>query len=42
MRPGNIIVRQKGTQWHPGENVPSASDNSDEGAYGKRFHDISF
>ena len=22
VRPGNIILRQKGTQWHPGENVP--------------------
>lgn len=21
VRPGNIILRQKGTQWHPGENV---------------------
>jgi ribosomal protein L27 len=23
VRPGNIVLRQKGTQWHPGENVYS-------------------
>lgn len=25
---GSIIVRQRGTKWHPGENVKRASDDS--------------
>jgi large subunit ribosomal protein L27 len=24
--PGNIIIRQKGTQWHPGTNVGMGTD----------------
>lgn len=27
VRPGNIILRQKGTKWHPGENVPPTNPN---------------
>ena len=26
--PGNIIVRQRGTQWHPGENVGMGRDHT--------------
>lgn len=26
--PGNIIVRQRGTQWHPGENVGMGTDHT--------------
>jgi large subunit ribosomal protein L27 len=26
--PGNIIVRQRGTQWHPGKNVGMGTDHT--------------
>lgn len=26
--PGNIIVRQRGTQWHPGRNVGMGKDHT--------------
>lgn len=26
--PGNIIIRQRGTQWHPGENVGIGRDHT--------------
>ncbi len=26
--PGNIIVRQRGTKWHPGENVGMGKDHT--------------
>ncbi|HHN66652.1 MAG TPA: 50S ribosomal protein L27 [Thermopetrobacter sp.] len=26
VRPGNIIIRQRGTKWHPGENVGMGRD----------------
>ena len=26
--PGNIIVRQRGTHWHPGENVGMGKDHT--------------
>ena len=26
--PGNIIVRQRGTRWHPGQNVGKGSDDT--------------
>ncbi len=26
--PGNIIVRQRGTRWHPGENVGMGKDHT--------------
>lgn len=26
--PGNIIVRQRGTQWHPGDNVGMGKDHT--------------
>jgi large subunit ribosomal protein L27 len=26
--PGNIIIRQRGTQWHPGENVGIGKDHT--------------
>jgi len=26
--PGNIIVRQRGTKWHPGENVGIGKDHT--------------
>jgi len=26
--PGNIIVRQRGTQWHPGDNVGMGTDHT--------------
>jgi large subunit ribosomal protein L27 len=26
--PGNIIVRQRGTQWHPGNNVGMGTDHT--------------
>ena len=26
--PGNILVRQRGTQWHPGTGVGSGTDNT--------------
>ncbi|MFB9953407.1 50S ribosomal protein L27 [Rhizobium puerariae] len=26
--PGNIIVRQRGTQWHPGQNVGLGKDHT--------------
>ena len=26
--PGNIIVRQRGTQWHPGRNVAMGKDHT--------------
>jgi large subunit ribosomal protein L27 len=26
--PGNIIVRQRGTQWHPGDNVGMGVDHT--------------
>ena len=26
--PGNIIVRQRGTQWHPGNNVGIGTDHT--------------
>ena len=26
--PGNILVRQRGTQWHPGENVGVGKDHT--------------
>jgi large subunit ribosomal protein L27 len=26
--PGNIIVRQRGTQWHPGHNVGMGTDHT--------------
>ena len=25
---GNILIRQRGTKWHPGKNVKKASDDS--------------
>jgi large subunit ribosomal protein L27 len=25
---GNILIRQRGTKWHPGKNVKRASDDS--------------
>lgn len=28
VRVGNIIVRQRGTKWHPGKNVKRAGDDS--------------
>lgn len=27
-RVGNILVRQRGTKWHPGKNVKRAGDDS--------------
>jgi len=42
VRPGNIILRQVGTQWHPGENVSHSFGNSlRAGAYGTRFYNRS-
>ena len=26
--PGNIIIRQRGTKWHPGENVDIGKDHT--------------
>jgi large subunit ribosomal protein L27 len=26
--PGNILVRQRGTQWHPGKNVGMGTDHT--------------
>ena len=26
--PGNILIRQRGTQWHPGENVGIGRDHT--------------
>jgi large subunit ribosomal protein L27 len=26
--PGNILVRQRGTQWHPGDNVGMGTDHT--------------
>ena len=26
--PGNIIIRQRGTKWHPGENVGRGKDDT--------------
>ena len=26
--PGNIIIRQRGTKWHPGENVGMGKDHT--------------
>jgi len=26
--PGNIIIRQRGTKWHPGENVGMGTDHT--------------
>ena len=26
VKPGNIIIRQRGTKWHPGENVGMGRD----------------
>ena len=26
--PGNIILRQRGTQWHPGDNVGMGTDHT--------------
>ena len=26
--PGNIIIRQRGTQWHPGDNVGMGKDHT--------------
>jgi large subunit ribosomal protein L27 len=26
--PGNIIIRQRGTKWHPGENVGMGRDHT--------------
>ena len=26
--PGNIIIRQRGTKWHPGDNVGMGKDHS--------------
>ena len=26
--PGNIIIRQRGTRWHPGENVGMGKDHT--------------
>ena len=26
--PGNIIIRQRGTQWHPGSNVGMGTDHT--------------
>jgi large subunit ribosomal protein L27 len=26
--PGNIIIRQRGTQWHPGDNVGIGKDHT--------------
>jgi large subunit ribosomal protein L27 len=26
--PGNIIIRQRGTQWHPGDNVGMGTDHT--------------
>ena len=26
--PGNIIIRQRGTKWHPGDNVGMGSDHT--------------
>ncbi|MBJ3775044.1 50S ribosomal protein L27 [Acuticoccus mangrovi] len=28
VEPGNIIVRQRGTRWHPGENVGMGKDHT--------------
>jgi large subunit ribosomal protein L27 len=28
VEPGNIIVRQRGTQWHPGKNVGIGKDHT--------------
>ena len=28
VEPGNIIVRQRGTQWHPGRNVAMGRDHT--------------
>ncbi|GIR68383.1 MAG: hypothetical protein CM15mP73_2040 [Hyphomicrobiales bacterium] len=28
MIPGNIIIRQRGTTWHPGENVGIGKDHT--------------
>ena len=28
MIPGNIIIRQRGTKWHPGENVGLGKDHT--------------
>ena len=28
VEPGNIIVRQRGTQWHPGRNVAMGKDHT--------------
>ena len=28
MIPGNIIIRQRGTKWHPGENVGMGKDHT--------------
>jgi large subunit ribosomal protein L27 len=28
VKPGNIIVRQRGTRWHPGENVGIGKDHT--------------
>jgi len=28
VKPGNIIVRQRGTKWHPGTNVYCGSDHT--------------
>lgn len=28
VRTGNIIIRQRGTKWHPGKNVKRATDDS--------------
>ncbi len=28
VKPGNIVVRQRGTKWHPGENVGIGKDHT--------------
>ena len=28
VEPGNIILRQRGTQWHPGDNVGMGKDHT--------------
>ena len=48
--PGNIIVRQRGTKWHPGDNVGMGKDHTifalvegkvrfqDKGQHGRFIH----
>jgi large subunit ribosomal protein L27 len=47
-RAGNIIVRQRGTQWHPGQNVGMGTDHTlfalidGRVAYRKKANDRTF